>query len=61
MHFLLHVILNTNLRWLIRVTLVVDWLFLPKFLGLWWGPMKPFCSSVNVHPVVVLFAGGGDT
>ena len=23
--------------------------------------MKAFCRSVNVHGVVVLFAGGGDT
>ena len=23
--------------------------------------MKAFCHSVNVHGVVVLFAGGGDT
>ena len=25
-----------------------------------WGPMKAFCSTVSVHVVVVLFAGGGD-
>ena len=28
---------------------------------MWWGPTKAFCHSVNVHGVVVLFAGGGDT
>ena len=28
---------------------------------MWWGPTKAFCRSVNVHGVVVLFAGGGDT
>ena len=39
---------------------MVDWLFLPKILGRWWGPMKAFFSSVNVHRVVVLFADGGD-
>ena len=35
----------TYIWWLVRVTLVVDWLFLHQ----------------NVHGVVVLFAGGGDT
>ena len=47
--------------WLVRVTLVVDWLFLPEILVWWWGPRKAFCYSVNVHGVVVLFASGGDT
>ena len=27
----------------------------------WWGPTKAFCCSVNVHGVVVLCWGGGDT
>ena len=27
--------------------------------GLWWGPTKAFCGSVNVHGVVNLFSGGG--
>ena len=40
---------------------MVDWRFLPKILDMWWGPTKAFCHSVNVHGVVVLFAGGGDT
>ena len=35
--------------------------FCPKILGPWWGPTKAFCGSVNVHWVVVLFSGGGDT
>ena len=35
--------------------------FCPKILGLWWGPTKAFCGSVNVHWVVVLLLGGGDT
>ena len=34
---------------------------LPQNFGLWWGPMKAFCHSVNVDGVVVLFAGGGNT
>ena len=38
-----------------------DWLFLPQNFGPVMGPMEAFCSSVNVHGVVVLFAGGGDT
>ena len=28
---------------------------------MWWGPIKAFCCSVNVHGVVVLFAGHRDT
>ena len=35
--------------------------FCPNILGRWWGPTKAFCGSVNVHWVVVLFSGGGDT
>ena len=50
-----------NFWWLISVTLVVDWLFLSRNFGLVWGPTKAFCHSVNVHGVVVLFAGGVDT
>ena len=34
--------------------------FCPNILGPWWGPTKSFCSSVNVHGVMVLFSGGGD-
>ena len=34
---------------------------MPQNLDMWWGPMEAFCRSVNVHGVVVLFAGGGDT
>ena len=30
-------------------------------MGLWWGPTKAFCSSVNVYGMAVLFADGGDT
>ena len=45
--------------WLVRVTLVVDWLFLPQNFWPWWGPTKAFCGSVNVHWVVVLFSGDG--
>ena len=44
-----------------RVTLVVDWWFLPKILGLWWGPTKAIYRSVNRDRVIILFAGGGDT
>ena len=47
--------------WLIRVNLVVDWLFLLQNLGPCLAPTKVFCCSVNVQQVVVLFAGGGDT
>ena len=47
--------------WFVRVTLVVDWLFLPQNFGPVVGPTKAFCSSVNVYGMVVLFAGGGDT
>ena len=47
--------------WLVRVTLVVDWLFCLEILVWWWGPTKAFCPSVNVHGVEVLFAGGGDS
>ena len=35
--------------------------FCPKIFDKCWGPMKAFCRSVNVHGVVVLFSGGGDT
>ena len=44
-----------------RVTLVVDWWFLPKILGLWLGPTKAIYRSVNTDRVIILFAGGGDT
>ena len=44
-----------------RVTLVVDWWFLPKILGRWWGPTKAIYRSVNADRVIILFAGGGDT
>ena len=44
-----------------RVTLVVDWWFLPKILGLWWGPTKAIYRSVNTDRAIILFAGGGDT
>ena len=40
---------------------MVDWLFLPRNFGLVVGPMQAFCRSVNVHGVVVLCSGGGDT
>ena len=30
-------------------------------LVFWWGPTKAFYHSVNVHRVLILFAGGGDT
>ena len=45
----------------LRVTLVVDWWFLPKILGPWWGPTKAIYCSVNADRVIILFAGGGDT
>ena len=35
--------------------------YCPKILDRWLGPTKAFCRSVNVHGVVVLFVGGGDT
>ena len=44
-------IYNHNYWRLVRVPLEV---------GLW-GPANAFCRSVNVHEVVVLSAGGGDT
>ena len=44
-----------------RVTLVVDWWFLPKIFGPWWGPTKAIYRSVNTDRVIILFAGGGDT
>ena len=44
-----------------RVTLVVDWWFLPKILGPCWGPTKAIYRSVNTDRVIILFAGGGDT
>ena len=44
--------------WLVRVTLVVDWLFLSWNFGMVVGT---FSCSVNVHRVVVLCWGGGDT
>ena len=44
-----------------RVTLVVDWWFLPKILGPWWGPTKAIYRSVNTDRIIILFAGGGDT
>ena len=40
-------------RWLIDS-------FCPEILVRWWRTTKAFCSSVSVHVVVVLFAGGGD-
>ena len=48
--------------WFVRVTLLVDWLFLRQNFGPMVGTYEgPFCSSVNVYGMVVLFAGGGDT
>ena len=47
--------------WLVRVTLVVDWQFLPQILDRWWGPMKAICCSVNVDGVGMVLAGAGDT
>ena len=44
-----------------RVTLVVDWWFLPNIFGPWWGPTKAIYHSVNTDRVIILFAGGGDT
>ena len=45
-----------------RVTLVVDWWFMPKILGPGGGDLRrPFTSSVNADRVIILFAGGGDT
>ena len=41
--------------------IVVDWLFLPRNFGLVVGTYVGLFHSVNVHGVVVLFAGGGDT
>ena len=44
--------------WLVRVTLVVDWLFAvfcSKILGPWWGPTKAFCGYVNGHWVGLYF------
>ena len=35
--------------------------FCPEILVQWWGLAKVFCCSVNVHEVVVLCSGGGDT
>ena len=35
--------------------------FCPKILGLWWGPTKAFCCSVNADGVGIVLAGGGDT
>ena len=40
---------------------MVDWWFLPKILGPWWGPTKAIYRSVNTDRVIILFAGGGDT
>ena len=40
---------------------MVDWLFLPQNFGPVVGPTKAFCGSLNVHGMVVLFAGGGNT
>ena len=45
----------------LRVTLVVDWWFLPKILGMWWGPTKAICHSVRLYAVIILLGGGGDT
>ena len=47
--------------WLIGVTLVVGFGFLPQILGPWQGPMNALCCSVNVDGVVILLGGGGDT
>ena len=44
-----------------RVTLVVDWWFLPKIFGPWWGPTKAIYRSVNTDRVIILFAEGGNT
>ena len=58
--FCLKVFINTN-WWLVRVTLVVDWLFLPRNFGLVVRTYEGLYRSVNVHGVVVLCSGGGDT
>ena len=44
--------------WLVRVTLVVDWLFLPQNFG---PVVGTFCSYVNGHWVGTVLPGGGDT
>ena len=40
---------------------MVGLLFLPQNFGLLVGTYNAFCCSVNLHVVVFLFAGGGDT
>ena len=40
---------------------MVGLVFLPKNVGLMVGPTKTLCCSVNVHGVVTLFTGSGDT
>ena len=44
-----------------RVTLVVDWWFLPNILEMWWGPMKAIYHWVKQDGVVILVGAGGDT
>ena len=48
-------------RWWLVVILVVGVVFLSQNCGPWWGPTNAICHSVNVHGVVVLLAGSGDT
>ena len=40
---------------------MVDWLFLPQNFGPVVGTYEGLLHSVNVHGVVVLCSGGGDT
>ena len=47
--------------WLVRVTLVVDWRFLPQNLGPWWGHTKAYGGYVNADGVGIVLEGSGDT
>ena len=49
--------------WLVRVTLVVGFVFTTTYLFLdrWYGRTNAICHSVNADGMVVLLGGGGDT
>ena len=48
--------------WLVRVTCVVAFGFLPQNFGRWWGPTSDtFCSHINAVGVVWTIKGGVDT
>ena len=47
--------------WLVKVTLVVGFVFCPTILGMWWGTVNAISNSMNIDGVVVLLEVDGNT